>query len=107
MTWTQLQSSKKGPVLQPVSPWFIISTIIGTTHVAVGFLDLGSLATVCLAWQECIPSARGTGPLRWVGYDSSPYAVAKTLVIAAMLQSGCVVDQILQVSNCAPVTRSI
>ncbi|KAK9804206.1 hypothetical protein WJX72_001253 [[Myrmecia] bisecta] len=67
----------------------------GTTHVAVGFLDLGSLAAACMAWEECVPP--GEGPLRWIGYDCSPYAVAKTLVIARMLCDGAGVDHILQV----------
>ena len=63
----------------------------GTTHVAVGFVDLGALSAYRIE-QDVMP-----GPLRWVGYEASPYAVAKTLVVAQMLRSGAPVDDIVQV----------
>lgn len=71
----------------------------GTTHVAVGFLDLAALAASCqwAAWEgDCV---EGVAPLVWVGYDCSVYAVAKTLVVAQMLREGCETAHILQVIN--------
>lgn len=51
----------------------------GTTHVAVGFLDLGQLSSARV--QPAIEQGpAGDGTLRWVGYDSSAYSVAKTHV---------------------------
>lgn len=67
----------------------------GTTHVAVGFVDLGGLADAVI---------RDTGdaePVRWVGYDASPYAVAKALVIRQMLTDGADPLDIMQVGPCA------
>jgi hypothetical protein len=40
-------------------------------------------------------------PVTWVGYDSSPYAVAKTLVVATMMRRGAETDAILQVGLAA------
>jgi hypothetical protein len=50
----------------------------GTTHVAVGFVDLGTLLVATLREESA--------PLRFVGIESSPYAVAKTHVVWKMLQ---------------------
>jgi tetratricopeptide (TPR) repeat protein len=50
----------------------------GKTHVAVGFVDLGLLLSSQLRDDNT------TAPLRFVGFDLSAYAVAKTLVIWAM-----------------------
>ena len=50
----------------------------GKTHVAVGFVDLGFLLPIDLKCSE-------DGPLRFVGYDPSAFAVAKTLVVWEML----------------------
>ncbi len=36
-------------------------------------------------------------PAVWVGYDSSPYAVSKTLVVATMMRQGAETDAVLQV----------
>ncbi len=79
-------------------------------QVAVGFLDLAGIAAACMLWPEDdgdsaaaaaatgraakssehvsggSAGGRDKGPLRWVGYDSSPYAVAKSLVVAEMIQ---------------------
>lgn len=50
--------------------------VAGTTHVAVGFLDLSQLS--CALVQ---PACEGSdGPLRWVSYDSSAYSVATSHV---------------------------
>ena len=56
----------------------------GTTHVAIGFVDLGMLLVADL--QD---GPKGS-PLSFVGYDSSAYAVAKTLVIWQMLRDKAV-----------------
>lgn len=71
----------------------------GTTHVAVGFLDLSTLCTGVAGWGDEVetqPSSQKER-LRWVGVDSSPGCVAQALVVAQMLRSGAAVDQILQV----------
>lgn len=52
----------------------------GTTHVAVGFVDLGILFAGTLRGQQHGP------PLRFVGIELSSYAVAKTHVIWQMLK---------------------
>lgn len=62
----------------------------GKTHAAVGFVDLGGLLYAKINGDE------SAGPLRWVGYDMSVYACAKTIVIAEMMRGGapssCVVQ---------------
>ena len=56
----------------------------GTTHVAVGFVDLGVLFAATLQGP---PSPRYQGQsLHFLGIDMSSYAVAKSLVIWEMLQ---------------------
>jgi hypothetical protein len=55
---------------------------LGTTHVAVGFVDLGILFAATLGNA---PSAKN-GPLHFIGIDMSSYAVAKSLVIWEMLK---------------------
>lgn len=65
----------------------------GTTHVAIGFLDLGSLCASVAGWD--VSSAAGV--LRWVGFDSSAAAVAQSLAVHKMLQMGADVDAVLQV----------
>jgi len=110
----------------------------GTTHVAVGFVDLGGLAAACEMLAEAAASSSPAAPrraqdqpsssmsastatrssssggsssssgsrqaphagdkvLQWVGYEMSPYCVAKALVLLAMLEQGAPVDTILQV----------
>jgi hypothetical protein len=66
----------------------------GATHVAVGFVDLGSL----LHSTYVITQQPSSNPLRWIGYESSAYCVAKTLVISEMFRSGSSPEAILQVS---------
>lgn len=57
----------------------------GTVHVAVGFNDLNLLLHCQLAGA---PPSRRQGPLRFVGFDASPFSVAKSMVIAEMLRRG-------------------
>jgi tetratricopeptide (TPR) repeat protein len=64
----------------------------GTAHVAVGFVDLGTLRSAGFDANHARP-----GPLRWVGVESSSYAVAKTAVVDAMLRATAPVDAILEV----------
>lgn len=56
--------------------------ICGTTHVAVGFVDLGMLLFSDFIAVDGHPSV----PCRFVGVESSPYAIAKALVLWQMLQ---------------------
>jgi len=68
---------------------------MGTTHVAVGFNDLGTLM-----YADIVPNTSdeiSKKPLRWVGFDISPYACAKTVVVAKMMTQAAQVDDILQV----------
>lgn len=51
----------------------------GTTHVAVGFVDLGILMAADLDGES-------TSPLRFIGIDSSAYVVAKTHVIWELIK---------------------
>jgi len=61
----------------------------GTTHVAVGFVDLSALLHSDLLESE------DDEPLRFVGFDPSPYAVAKSLVVWEMLRSPAVTDDLV------------
>lgn len=54
----------------------------GTTHVAVGFVDLGIL----FASELHEPPENCSGPLRFIGVECSAYSVAKTHVIWEMLK---------------------
>jgi hypothetical protein len=64
----------------------------GTTHVAVGFVDLGML--LYALYDQPVDLGE---PLRWVGYEMSAYACAKTMVITQMLLQGAPTDSILEV----------
>jgi hypothetical protein len=64
----------------------------GTVHVAIGFVDLGSL------FHCKVEGEPSKGPLRWVGYEASAYCVAKSRVVAQMMLMGAEVDSVLQVS---------
>ncbi len=79
------------------------------THVAVGFVDLGTLAAAVNLpeWDEQVEAAErelqeagaaagvGVGGgrssrtplLQWVGFEGSPHAVAKTLVVERMMRA--------------------
>lgn len=56
---------------------------LGTTHVGVGFVDLGILLTADLRDP---PTKSHSGPLTFLGVESSPYQVAKTIVIWEMVK---------------------
>lgn len=58
--------------------------MLGTTHVAVGFNDLGMLLTCDL--REAPHEQPSQKALRFVGLDGSAFSVAKSLVVAEMLQ---------------------
>ena len=64
----------------PVSP--------GSTHVSVGFVDLGELLFTEIPSDGCI---------RWVGYEASEYSIAKCLVLRQMLRSSAPATDIVQV----------
>jgi hypothetical protein len=64
----------------------------GTTHVSVGFTDLGVFHYV--DGSEDWTASR---PLKWVGYEASAYCVAKTAVIVAMIEIGADWGQVMQV----------
>lgn len=70
----------------------------GTTHVAVGFVDLGTLLFCILKGSagDDEAEARPPAPLRWVGVEMSPYCVAKTLVVEQLIRSGAPTRDILQ-----------
>lgn len=65
--------------------------LYGTVHVSIGFVDLSELLFCML-----IPAGQ-TGPMRWIGYETSAYSVAKSMVIAHMLRHQANTDCILQV----------
>lgn len=58
----------------------------GTTHVAVGFNDLGLLLTCSLHPGE----SGGSGPFKFVGVDSSAFVAAKCMVLADMVGTASV-----------------
>ena len=63
----------------------------GTTHVAVGFVDLGVLLDSNLVNAEEGPTFgidREFKPLHFHGYESSAYAVAKSSIVWEMIASG-------------------
>lgn len=70
----------------------VVTLTEGRTHVAVGFVDLGVLRDAVFSPKDALP-----GPLRFVGVEGSPYAVAKTAVVDAMLRGGAETDAVLQV----------
>ena len=55
---------------------------LGTTHVAVGFVDLGILFAAGLKG----PPKKRHGPLRFLGIDMSAYTIAKTHVVWELLK---------------------
>jgi hypothetical protein len=87
----------------------------GSTHVAVGFVDLSQLAAAVARWDEegfkllrYQQQQQGEGgegggqvPLKWVGYEASAPAVAKTLVVCEMLRQGAAAEEVTQVSSAA------
>lgn len=97
-----LDSYKSGRVWHSFSNAENRSVVLtpGTTHVSVGFVDLGILCAARFDEARALP-----GPLRWVGVEASTYAVAKTAVVDAMLRAGIATDAVLQVRTrkCARV----
>lgn len=68
---------------------------LGTTHVSVGFADLQELWLCQLkpSRNECASAS-----LKWIGYDQSPYVVAKTMVLIEMMKHEAVpVASVVQV----------
>uniref|UniRef100_A0A383WH56 Uncharacterized protein n=1 Tax=Tetradesmus obliquus TaxID=3088 RepID=A0A383WH56_TETOB len=64
--------------------------------------DAGAAAAgLTLCWDGATLAAAITGspgqPLLWVGYDASPFAVAKAAVLLEMMQQGASDDAVLQV----------
>ena len=53
----------------------------GTTHVAMGFVDLNVLRDAIFNGEFS-----ASGPLKWVGYEICPFAIAKTMVIIELLK---------------------
>ena len=70
----------------------------GTCSVSIGFVDLAFLREADFDSLD-----NGTGVTRWVGYEASPYCVAKSIVIATMLLQRAPVDAVLQVWYSAPI----
>lgn len=66
----------------------------GTVHVSIGFVDLCSLIYSDIVDPSNLSKEK---PFRWIGYEMSPYCVAKSLVIAEMMRNGSHGDSILQV----------
>lgn len=64
----------------------------GQTHVAVGFVDLGSLI-----WTKISGDTTVHQPTQWIGYEASAFSVTKTLVLSEMLRDGSSAEAILQV----------
>ena len=68
---------------------------LGSTHVALGFNDLDALLCAQIAPAKDEDGYRK--PLKFVGYEKSPFSIAKYKVIAEMLRSNTDVSSILQV----------
>eukprot|EP01114_Cavostelium_apophysatum_P000567 TRINITY_DN10513_c0_g1_i1.p1 TRINITY_DN10513_c0_g1~~TRINITY_DN10513_c0_g1_i1.p1 ORF type:complete len:468 (+),score=108.09 TRINITY_DN10513_c0_g1_i1:342-1745(+) len=66
---------------------------LGTTHVSVGLADLGVLLTAVLIQHP----KKEQKSLRFQGYDSSAYAVAKSRIIVEMINQNCEAFHVLQV----------
>lgn len=66
----------------------------GCTHVSIGFVDLSEL--IMARFSEPGEMENAT---HWVGYEASPYAVAKALVVSKMMEMNQETDHIIQVCN--------
>ena len=64
----------------------------GTTHVAIGFTDLGIFHTAKFN-AELTPEKS----LKWFGYEASAYCCAKTAIITTMMMMNAPSDHVLQV----------
>jgi hypothetical protein len=67
-------------------------------HVAVGFVDLGELL-----FSDTLKDTEG---VRWVGYELSPFVIAKTEVILNLLRSGVSTEVVLQIWFSSTWTRA-
>jgi hypothetical protein len=76
--------------------------ILGTTVVSVGFVDMGFLREAVYGPAK---DPMASVPLRWIGFEATAYCVAKTAVIASMMELGEDVDCVLQVWYSAAWTR--
>ncbi|KXZ49256.1 hypothetical protein GPECTOR_22g849 [Gonium pectorale] len=92
----------------PADPW---------VHVAVGFVDLGTLAAAVNRpeWDAHVEAAAGDGPgaagpllMRWMGFEASPCCVAKTLVLERMMRDDgqAATEHVLQVWYSSVWTRA-
>ena len=66
-----------------------------TCTVSIGFVDLAFLREAVITTESRINKSDAV--TRWVGYEASPYCVAKSIVIATMLKLSAPVDAVLQV----------
>ena len=92
---TNPESSEYNPtVLHSFSNQINRSEILtpGTTHVAIGFTDLGFFHTAKFN-AELTPEK----PLKWFGYEASAYCCAKTAIITTMMMMNAPSDHVLQV----------
>ena len=64
----------------------------GTTHVVIGFTDLGFFHTA-----KFNPELTPEKPLKWFGYEASAYCCAKTAIITTMMMMNAPSDHVLQV----------
>lgn len=66
----------------------------GTTHVTIGFNDFSSLLSASIQDK----ASNSVGPLRFVGFEMSEFAVAKCKVVAQMLGSpGVSITSVMEV----------
>ncbi|KAJ1536771.1 hypothetical protein HK096_008047, partial [Nowakowskiella sp. JEL0078] len=76
-----------------------VSHYTGNCHISVGFLDFGELSSIKL-----VPGTKE--PFRYIGYESSAYSIAKSLVILEMITQKSEVDNILEVWYSSAWTES-
>mmetsp|Transcript_13818 Transcript_13818/g.20851 ORF Transcript_13818/g.20851 Transcript_13818/m.20851 type:complete len:1038 (+) Transcript_13818:37-3150(+) len=63
----------------------------GTVHCAIGFVDLGCLM------RASIQESKTGQPLRFIGYDTSAYCVALSLIVWEMIKSSAPAESVCQV----------
>jgi len=76
----------------------------GTTHIAIGFNDLGALLNLKVG-QPCEKELQGK-PMTFLGLDMNEFSVAKSLVVAELLGSDCPLKALLQVWFSSSWTRA-
>lgn len=77
----------------------------GSVQVSVGFVDLCSLIYNDLEVAKNLVDATENKVYRWIGYEMSPYCVAKTLIIADMMRSSTA-EAVFQVWYSSTWTKS-